>query len=411
MADIKEIIRDRLRNYAVAVLVMIVIALLSIIVLILDCPEWVDVIANSTLGAVIGASLVDLACSVAAGKEAEDDMRKGIMETLCPGKTGVEKPELYSLYKRDAIEPILHQCLSAYCAAPQLSAGYLSYIKDSCRHLKKDEVYKVTVQREHNGTLSLMQSLKQTAIFRPEPGEKPYFQAYFIFKDRAELSDHKGTLDKVMNDKSYFFREDLVDDTFVQDLIDAKHKAEASGTPLADVVFPMLEFSVDLFKTGKADDKGRRIADQVYQVEFDFDMIETNVRGQKEKNYYGLRIKTFIPEEFIMASDQFFKEEGFVQFTACMNTKYRIPSSQNTFYVIYAIPTFNPYFEIKFKMGTSDFADRVDYMPFMSIDKSAVQNNEYDGIIQNHGSSLSFASSRTVFPRSGISFTWNGMNV
>ena len=82
MASIKEIIRDRLRNYAFAIVVLVVVASVSIILLILKLPEgweWVDILANSTLGAVIGAALVDVVCSIADGKEAEEDMRKGIM--------------------------------------------------------------------------------------------------------------------------------------------------------------------------------------------------------------------------------------------------------------------------------------------------------------------------------------------
>lgn len=392
MAKIKDIIRDRFKNYIIVILLMAVIALGSIVILILDCPEWLDVLANSILGAVIGASLVDLACSIAAGKEAEDDMRKGIMETLCPGKTDVVKPELYSLYKREAIEPILQQCLSAYCAAPQLSSGYLSYIRNSCRHVKRSENYKIEVCRDDNGMQTVSQTLKQTPVFKPEPTERPYFQAYFIFKDRAARTDNKGALDKVMNDKSYFFREDLADDTFVQELLDAKAKAEADGKSVTDAVLAKLNFSVDIFKNEKTNNPVR-VKNEDFLVEFD---------------ECGVRIKTMIPEDYVVASDQFFDEEGFVQYTACMKTGYRIPACQNTFYVVYAIPTLKSHFSITFNMGVRNFVDKVDYMTFMSIDQSSSHDDEHDGIMLNRGNTFTFDTSRIVFPRSGMSFTWDG---
>lgn len=292
MAKIKDIIRDRFRNYLIVILLMIVIALVSIVILILDCPEWMDVLANSVLGAVIGASMVDLACSIAAGKEAEDDLRKGIMETLCPSKTNVGKPELYSLYKREAIEPILQQCLSAYCAAPQLSSGYLSYIRNSCRHIKRSENYKVEVNRDDSGMQTVRQTLKQTPVFKPESTERPYFQAYFIFKDRAAKADSKGVLDKVMSDKSYFFREDLADDDFVQELLDARSKAETEGTSVNDAVLAKLNFSVDIFRNER-NNKPVRVRNEDFLVEFDD---------------CGVRIKTTIPEDCLVASDLFFEE-------------------------------------------------------------------------------------------------------
>ncbi len=410
MASIKEIIQDRLRNYAFAIAVLVLIASISIILLILKLPEgweWVDILANSTLGAVIGAALVDIVCSIADGKEAEEDMRKGIMETLCSTPNNNEKPQLYTLYKKQAIEPILQQCLSAYCAAPQLSLGYLSYIKNSCSHLKKRETYRVAVERLDCGTQYIRQSLKHTAIFKPNPGERPYFQVYFIFKDRASLSDHQGALDRVMSDKSYFFREDLTDDGFVNELIEIKKNAEASGKPWIDAVLSKLDFHVELFKNERTD-QSVRIQNTEYQVEFDSDMIVNPETGEKKENHYGLKIKTYIPEEFVIVSDLFFQEEGFVQYTACMNTKYRIPESQNTFYVVYALPTITSHFSITFDMGVRNFVEKVDYMTFMSIGQSTTHDDEHDGVMEKRGNTFTFNTSRTVFPRSGMSFTWDG---
>lgn len=393
MPNIKEIIRQRFKNYIVVVLLMVVIALVSIIVLMLDCPDWVDVLANSTLGAVIGASCVDLACSIAAGKDADEDMRKGIMETLCPEKSAQGKPELYYLYKKDAIEPILHQCLSAYCADHKLAAGYLSYISNSCSNLKRNERYQVVVSRDKRGVQHLAQTLKHTSIFKPDTGQRPYFQAYFIFKTRAEHADQAGKLDKVMSDKSYFFREELADDTFVQELLDEYQAAKHEGEDAArKVVISKLEFSLDIFLNENSRNSVK-MPDTSYEIDLDENC--------------GVKIKTYIPQGYLIPSDQFYEEDGFVQYTACMKTRYRIPSLQNTFYVVYAIPTIRPYFEIRFNMGTDDFASKVDYMTFMSIDQSVSQTDENDGTVQNHGISLSFTSSRTVFPRSGISFTWD----
>ena len=393
MASIKEIIAQRFKNYVLVIMLMSIIALVSIIILILDCPEWVDVLANSTLGAVIGASLVDLACSIAAGKEADDDMRKGIMETLCPENNASGKPELYNLYKREAIEPILHQCLSAYCADYKLSAGYLSYIKNSCRNIKRNERYEVKVYRNDDGVQHLEQSLRHTAIFRPETGQRPVFKAYFIFKTRSERVDQGAKLDNVMSDKSYFFREDLADDSFVQELLDDYAAAKSRNEEEAKkAVLSKLNFSVDIYRNETCKEAVR-----IQDTEFDIELDEN----------CGVKIVACIPQECVLASDQFFEEDGFVQYTACMKTKYRIPSMQNTFYVVYAIPTVKPYFEIKFQMGSDDFARTVDYMTFMSLDQSVDQLEGTDGSVQNHGTSLSFASSRTVFPRSGISFTWD----
>lgn len=396
MSNIKEIIRDRLRNYAFAITILVIIAAASILLLALplpNCPEWVKFLANSTLGAVIGAALVDIVCSIADGKEAEDDMRKGIMETLCPSKTGEGKPELYSLYKKEAIEPILHQCLSAYCADGNISAGYLSYIKNSCLDVKRNEKYLVDVLRDDSGCQKLSQYLKHTSIFKPNVVERPYCQAYFIFKTRSEHADQKGKLDKVMNDKSYFFREELADDSFVDELIRDYDAAVPSGkAAINKAVLSKLGFSFNIFH-----DEYVKSSIRVNELDFDIELDKD----------CGVKIMTYVPQECIHTSDQFYEEEGFVQFTASMKTEYRIPSTQNTFYVVYAIPTIKSYFEIKFKMGSHDFTNKVDYMTFMSIDQSVNHYDVNDGVVQNHGSSLSFTCSRTIFPRSGMSFTWN----
>lgn len=410
MVSIKDIKFKKFPNYLIAIMLMIIIGLVSIVILAKDCPTWLDVLANSVLGAVIGASIVDIACSIAAGKDAEEDMRKGIMETLCSTPNNNEKPQLYTLYKKQAIEPILQQCLSAYCAAPQLSLGYLSYIKNSCSNLKKRETYKVDVERKDCGTQYIRQSLKHTAIFKPNAGERPYFQAYFIFKDRATLTDHQGALDKVMSDKSYFFREDLTDDGFVKELIDIKLNSEASGKHWVDAVLSKLDFHVDLFKNERTD-QSVRIKNTEYQVEFNSDIIVDPETGETKENHYGLKIKTYIPEEFVIASDMFFKEEGFVQYTACMNTRYRVPESQNTFYVVYALPTITANFSITFDMGVRNFVEKVDYMTFMSIGQSAAHDDEHDGVMEKRGNTFTFNTSRTVFPRSGISFSWDSINV
>lgn len=393
MASIKEIIQDRLRNYAFAIAVLVVVASISIILLILKLPEgweWVKILANSTLGAVIGAALVDIVCSIADGKEAEEDMRKGIMETLCSTPNNNEKPQLYSLYKKQAIEPILNQCLSAYCASPQLSSGYLSYIKDSCRHIKRNEVYMVEVNRNATGTQTVKQTLQQTPVFKPEPTERPYFQAYFIFKNKAAQTDNenKKALDKIMDDKSYFFREELADDNFVQELLDARSKAETEGTSVNDAVLAKLNFSVDIFKCEK-ESNPVTLKNEDFLVEFE---------------ECGVKIKATIPEDYVVASDRFFEEEGFVQYTARMKTEYRIPACQNTFYVVYAIPTLNSYFSISFNSGVC--IESVDYMTFMSIDKSYDQDSGKDGRMLKTSNTFSFDTSRTVFPRSGMAFTW-----
>lgn len=403
MSSIKDIIRNRFRNYVVVILLMAVIALVSIVVLILDCPDWVDVLANSTLGAVIGASLVDLACSVAAGKEADEDMRRGIMETLCPSKSYSGKPELYSIYKKEAIEPILQQCLSAYCADNRLSAGFLSYIKSSCRHMKRNEKYIVEVKRDSKGDAYINQSLRHTAMFNLKQGETAYFQAYFIFEDKASVAIKKGLLDEVMNDKSYFFRESLLDDTFAEELINDFKIAEPKGKMAVNAaVLKKLSFSLDVF----SDEYDKTSCIGISASDFD-----VTLDSMKDKNgntvYYGLKIKTNIPLSCVKKCDQFFEEEGFVQFTARMNTEYRIPQTQNTFYVVYAIPSLNPFFEIKFNMGTSTFAKTVDYMTFMSIDNSMNPDNPDDGKVLEHGSALSFRTKSIVFPRSGMAFTWN----
>ena len=405
MGNIKEVIFSRFRNYIEVFLLLLVIALISIIVLILDTPEWVNTLANSTLGAVIGASLVDLACAIASGKEAEDDMRKGILETLCPARNKGEKPRLYTLYKKPAVEPLLKECLLSYCADEKLSTGYFSYIANSCRHIKKNEKYNVFVEKRDSGELWLEQKLKHTSVYIPDFDKPSYIQMYFIFKDRADRTDHKGHLDEIMNDKSYFFREDLTDDTFVQELIDDLLAAEPHGRDeFNNAALSKLGFSVDLFKD-EFSNNPLQIANEDYMIELD--SVDCIVNGVREKIYYGLKIKAYIPSEYVKPCDQFYEEEGFVQYTACMKTSYRIPSCQNTFYVVYAMPTMNPSFEIRFDMGSSSFARNVDYMTFMSIDQSVGPHDADDGVVRNHGSSLSFSTRRTVFPRSGISFTWD----
>ena len=375
-------------------------------------PDYIMTLVNSTLGAIIGIVVVNLVYQWYAEKDLEDDMTQTIVEALAARESGRSVPRLYELYNKRSIERILKQCLESYCTNAALAQGYLNYIKNSYRVIKKEEVYKVCVLFDTAmNKMCIKQELTDTRIFDAAKvqdkegreneleGEVKYdknavlIKSYLIFKKGENVVDNGGTLNVFMKSTSYFFREELPDAECVNHIValfNAGRKEE---------ILEFLNYKVSVFRRTEKGTWGKSFPIT------DFTIVLDRTKIDNQTKYKGLIIYAQIPREYVVTNDTgYFEDEKFVQYRAKMEIKYSIPSDYNTFCAVYPVPVCDATFKLIFRLNNFDCDRDLDYMTFHSYVNQDNQGN-YDESAE--GTIYSFTTKDMIFPRSGMSFYWN----
>ncbi len=409
---------NKWRNYRYAYITSGLILALCFIIILLDAREDMDLppllvaFANCGIGAVLGVIIIDLVYQWGAEKELEESLQDALVQIL----TGDNHRLLRKLYNNQSIRKILQNCIESFCGSAHLSENYLRYIENSCRLLKKDEQYKVHLTQEQ-GLLYLKQSLLDTRCFkdprRPFANDRIQVKSYLVLKRNDSPDGGTGELDKILNDNSYYFREEIQSadlctwiDTLDPGIPDrARPGFYLPDDEVARKIVEKLCYGVKI-RLNDPDENGHvrftNRNEMNYNVAFFMGDAESAVPLVK-----GIEITNEVPAYCIQKCKEEFDVDDYIQYTAELTIKY--PTEQeNTFYSMYAAPTLGAEFKLIFDASVPVDMKDVNYMTFISFADAEKNGTEtMDGKIDIVGRNLDFKTSRTIFPRSGISVSWS----
>lgn len=402
--------RRRLRNYRGTIYLSIILMLICIILKILKVPPWIEDFADSIIGAIIGILLVNLMYQWRAEQDLEDDMAQNLIDVLAGQYDSNKQPRLYMLFNKTAIERILTRCIESYCANTYLANCYFNYIKNSYPLIKKDEDYIVTVTKSQDDKMFITQTLKDTRVFlTPIDHENICIYVYLVLGKGTNVSDDTTALDKILSDNKYFIREELLNPDFVDSLIAVWNNSDMQKEERMHTILDMLGFSAKVLRenslnSGNSAPTPNSLYIPETEIEVDFVRDESN-------RYHGIRIIAPVPTDYISINNDFYRQEGFIQYTAEVSFKLMAPKGRVTFYAVYASPTIRSGFKINFKITGFDCNRDVDKMRFISFAEEDIthgtQHMQNDGKIRTEEKTISFHTQRTIFPRSGISMSWD----
>lgn len=415
--DVNDKARRKWRNYRWAIALCALLGLVCVCLIVYDAspghavPGYIMTLVNSTLGAIIGIVVVNLVYQWYAEKDLEDDMTQTIVEALTGREPDRRVPRIYELYNKRSIERILKQCLESYCTNKSLANGYLSYIKNSYKLIKKDEEYEVEVSKDEvNGRMYITQKLRDTRIFLPVNPENIEHKSYLIFKKGHHVAQKCGVLDGIMNDSTYYFREEMTDPACVDKIV-ALYNSGKSREEVTEDVLQYLQYKVEVYRLDHLDRSVKTIPLTQFEIRLDTCMEDESKGKGKVEKYCGLYIVAKVPPEAVKPGAGYYEEEGFLQYRAKMNICYSIPADANTFYAVFPVPIYKSEFKIQFDIKNFNCKKHLDYMTFLSFADVADEDRETmlqnDGMVQVGRSSSTFSTVRTIFPRSGFTFCWD----
>lgn len=347
-------------------------------------------IFDGIIGTTFGIVLINLTYNIISEKEAEINLKKNLAETIQPRRTDVndsEPPFLYKTYRHEAIGDFLVNSLDSYCANRKLARGFFSYIKGNCDLIKRKEEYSVTLFGDEKRHI-ISQSLRDTRIF-PKNGEKVVLKSYFVLKNEKARGNK---LDKIMSENTWFFRENIDDQELVGELI------RTADDKRGDNILRTLKYRVEFFSSEDGDDR-MAVGGESFRIRFDRD---------DRQELYGIAIECDVPDGFIEKDQNFFGGQ-FIKYTARISVEYPIPSGQNTFHTVYAYPTAQASFSFSVEIDNLSCHD-IEYMSFISLSADNYDDGPKilnDGKVVVRKSSITFDTTRIIFPRSGFTFVWN----
>ena len=376
--------------------VMVALALACVLIIVLSKSEVMNVLAQNTLGAIIGAGVIDILIESITKNQKEEDLSSRIISALCPEECAAEDmPMIYDLYNKDTVAKFMRNSIKAYTCSNKLSDAYLSYIEHSFHSVKMNENYVVTISNM-DGIFHIDQDLKDTFIFvnKDEIDVKVFIVLGGVSLDKGSES----RLDAILSDKSYIFREEISNVSFVKKKIlpylDDKQK-----------LLEAIDFRLSIFNK---EDKELDIPPTEIDVE---PVLERGVClgiGICYHLYNKHKHATFKNRDtFILNQNVYSGREAYIRLTTKVHIGYPIPENQNHFHLVYSRPTIAPSFSLIFQNIPDYSPKKVVYLPMLSFDSASVSNKAEDGQVHAHASSFEFSTSRIIFPRSGISFYWN----
>lgn len=356
---------------------------------------------SGLFAASIGILGISLLYQIITERETEDNIKRIFLETLCLEDDN-DIPNLYKVCDKKLKEKFLAKSLDTYCANKTLSSGFYSYVKGCTKTIKKDEEYTVTIIGKDKG-VHIRQEVSNTRIFSTNNLDDIYLKTYFVFRAGEKVGDNAGRLDQIMHDHKYFFREELMDATLVNEIIAIYENSNLSLKERNKEILKKLKYTV----TFEDDDSKQQVNNELMEIVLDEDAVEDDIRTSA-KNYYGIEIRYKVPKSYIIESSDYYSNEHYVEYTAKLQFEYPMPASQHSFYVVYTIPTIGAKFNIFFK--AHEFENYIqDHMTFISLSDSKdkeEKRNKRDGKLIKTLTNYSFVTSRIVFPRSGFVFYW-----
>ena len=398
-------IRTRKAYRLIFALLMLIMALSIIGLLIVDhritafgstttLEFWHDLFGN-ILGAAVGAAVIDVVMDYTSKDEKEEGIQKSIVTALCPTEPGDEPPMISKLFSRSEFEGFLKNGMAAYGHNNELGAGCFDFFKENYMQMRRHENYKIDIYPD-----KIHQSFRHTAVFsKPEKGVAEV-RVFFIFSN-TDVSG--GELDRYLSDPTYTFREEFDDPGFekeVASLAASLEKARKTDRKkCAKVLCDKMQFGLVLYKNEREDRKrGLEIAPEDMQ----FTLCRT-ARGEA----FGLNIVVPVPAAYVFEESsgpsEYHSGSGYIHFITQVDVTYPAKKGHNLFPIVYSRIAVSPSFLVTFK----DFASPdVKWFPFLSFNTGEAPSSD-DGKIVETNNSYHFTTTRTVFPRSGVVFSWN----
>jgi hypothetical protein len=281
------------------------------------------------------------------------------------------------LYKEDAVDDVVHNCLNNYCA--DLADSYFNYIKHNVNifRTKMDYNVEVCIDEKSGSNYSIIQEISYRKNFKVSENSGQYvFKCFFALRP--------GALEKRLNESDWFFREEITDKETIKSI-----KASSGDK---DVICKILELQLFL-----GDDNSPVAKDDI-EMKIDEDGVSFIVDIPKE-NY------TFTTNTNANAQDA--DAPGYVSYKAkvCCKT----PNLSRNFYCVFTEPTIAPRFSIKFPLSIPiKDVNLVSCLTLPNVTQKHIDEKRF--IVNNQQfNKIEFKienEKTTIFPRSGIYFNW-----
>ena len=389
------------KNTAIIYLFLGILALVSIILHYkIQEPEWLNLAFSSLFDASIAALAVTGVIELITKKDNEKKYSRMIRAALIPEECPAdEMPEIYDIYKKEELHKILKNTIKAYTGNDYLSDHYLSFIDSSYSDLRRDENYQVTLRgNNEDGKFHIRQQYKATYVYIAPKDVS--FKAFFVLKKHKKDKSINRDLDRILNDKSYAFREEIEDEDFNETL-----KALCSENRY-DEILDALKFKLSFFDKSGNENKVLReniIVEPKKKIKTEAD--EAN-------DYYGIEIRVpsykddfVFPDKSSNDKGRYYEKEGYVRSSMYLEIDYPVPDKMNNFYLIYPRPTISSRFTLTFEDIPGYRHDKVSFMPFLTYIKDG--KDSWDGKVIADGNHFTLNAQGLILPRSGVSFSWN----
>lgn len=374
--------RDKLRkafskeNYLIAILVAIIV-FGAVLYLFSDRFTFMDLLFEILIS--IGAAAITIMFVDLHHKNESDAMMKEMVKEILL----VEHDSLTQHYSTSDNKRIIGNCLDVLCSQ-EMSESFMGFLNSNLQTARKDFSYSVDLCPMDAQRNEIKQSINYIRMFRTE-GKTD-------FKVKCLFALENGMLDSKLNDKTYFFREEIDDDEFVGKLRKDIESAGDDNTKIAEIVCSALNLSLSM----------KRISDNKSYPKVEIPTSDLNVFVLD--NCGGIVIEYNIPNEFLHFSEDLRQ----CQYRAYLSCSYPM-SKENHFYCVFSEPTIgHTSFSIDFNSVVKNVKKDVHYQTFLSS-YTPVNNEMTDFIsdeIEHLNDKIVFKTDKTIYPRSGIVFMW-----
>ena len=407
--DVSQLTRRTRIAYRYVLLVLIIIALLSILGLVLinllDPKDFIlgkiitveDLrdLCNNVLGAAIGAAIVDLYLDYRTKDEKDDSINKSIVEALCPPDTGSEPPLVAKLFNHAEFKTFIKNGLSAYAQNSAIGTGCADFFAECCTLLRRHEVYDIDIYPD-----KIRQSYRHTGVFKRKNKNVDIELRLFLVLGNTKVT--RGELDKYLSNVTYAYREEFDEPEFERKIAKKAEEVMAAGSGAREQkiqeLFSALSLDLILYKDEQDD------LEDGYKIPYKDVTVAVCYNTGHEP--FGIHIAGRVPERFVneerSKDNEYYDGSGYVNFVSQVEIAYPVKKGLQMFPVVYSRIAINPSFTVSFK-GFDKI--KVKYFPFLSFNNST-NDNHADGRVTESNGSYHFSTARTIFPRSGVVFTW-----
>ena len=363
---------NQIKNNITILIVGIFLFMLSVItcnkeILKSDLSITIIVSLSVSLGGYLLMSILKI---LLKKKEHEEEVREQTIQNSLK-VLSVENGVIPNLYKKKAIDQVFKNCLNWY--NPDLTNIYSDFFNNCIKTIQKNFDYRVRIfGKEGDSSYKISQTLSYHRIFKKRKNAPVEMKCCFTLTNNV--------LDKILQDKTIFFREDLKSEELRQKIytilsLDSDEEIKKKG------IIELLNLKLEI--------NGSKIDSKNITLSFDKD------------KYSYIMLSTIVDKKSIT---QHYNNDDtkYVGYTGKIKCKYISPNC-DTFYCVFANPTIVSNKTTLFTITFPDHikVDTVETMSFLPISKE-----QYEIEIDSENNIIKFLSKESILPRSGICFSW-----